>query len=132
MSKERQFIFEKKTYIDMWKVFDHKSFDDVKLELQSIEAQHEVYLKKGYRLEFSVSECGYDGGQELCINIFRPETDREMKKRIEHEEEMARKEAEKKAARKAKADERALKQLLASEEAERELYEKLKMKFESA
>ena len=127
MSKERQFIFLEKKYIDMWKFFDRKSLDDIKHKLQCSEAR----LEKGYRLEFAVSDCGYDGGEELYIDIFRPETDREMKKRIEHEEEKARKEAEKKAARKAKADERALKQLLASEEAERELYEKLKMKFES-
>lgn len=70
-----------KTYdLSMWSLFDGRSPEEVKAELDRITNDHISYIREGCTLRFDLST-GYDNDLELALIISRQETDKEYAKR---------------------------------------------------
>jgi len=122
MGKERLRVLDRRIYVDIWDLFYGRTIDDVKSKLDAI---HIVDYGRAEDAKFVVEYVGYEGVQEVTIEVYRDETDSEYNKRIA--KEAAEKERKRIASEKKK--EKARQALMESEAAERAEYERLKAKF---
>ena len=125
MSKEK--IFVKRLDVDLDVIFSNTDLPGMLEGAKQIYARFkETANKENLMVEFSTEWAGYDGGTEVVANLYRWETDKEYKDRID--EFNAKEEAKrlKKEAKKAKQ----LEKILADDAAEFALYEKLQKKFQ--
>ncbi len=126
MSKKR--VLDRRDHVDIVDLFDRRSLDDVILDLQSMLHRYEEEIfTHDKEVKFETEYYGYDGGLEVYVRVDRWETDTEDHRRRDKEE--AAKEKARKARETKKA--KALATALATEQEERELFEKLKKKFEA-
>ncbi len=126
MSKKR--VLDRRDHVDIVDLFDRRSLDDVILDLQSMLHRYEEEIfTHDKEVKFETEYYGYDGGLEVYVRVDRWETDTEYHRRRDKEE--AAKEKARKARETKKA--KALATALATEQEERELFEKLKKKFEA-
>ncbi len=126
MSKKR--VLDRRDHVDIVDLFDRRSLDDVIIDLQSMLHQYEEEIfTHDKEVKFETEYYGYDGGLEVYVRVDRWETDTEYHRRRDKEE--AAKEKARKARETKKA--KALATALATEQEERELFEKLKKKFEA-
>ena len=124
MSKEK--VFVTKESVDLDYLFSNTDLDQMMVGAQKLyDKYNRLAFDKGQFVEFETEWAGYDGGTEVVVCFYRWETDVEYQARID--EFNAKEEAKRlrKEAKKAKA----LAKVLADEQAERELFEKLKLKF---
>ena len=108
---KRQQVLDRSIPIDLSSLLDCCTVEQVRQNLD----EYQNCLTDGRTGQFEVEHYGYDGGVELKFNVFRDETDAELKKRRE----------KLRAERKRKRDE-----VAAQEERERKQYLKLKAKYE--
>ena len=108
---KRQQVLDRSIPIDLSSLLDGCTVEQVRRELD----EYQNCLTDGRTGQFEVEHYGYDGGVELKFNVFRDETDEELKKRR----------AKLRTERKKRRDERA-----AQEAREREQYLRLKAKYE--
>ena len=108
---KRQQVLDRSIPIDLSSLLDCCTVEQVRQNLD----EYQNCLTDGRTGQFKVEHYGYDGGVELKFNVFRDETDDELKKR----QEKLRTE------RKKRRDE-----IAAKEAREREQYLKLKAKYE--
>ena len=108
---KRQQVLDRSIPIDLSSLLDCCTVEQVRQNLD----EYQNCLTDGRTGQFEVAHYGYDGGVELKFNVFRDETDDELKKR---QEKNARE-------RRRRRDERA-----AQEAREREQYLRLKAKYE--
>lgn len=126
MSKKR--VLDRRDHLDIVDLFDRRSLDDVILDLQSMLHRYEEEIfTHDKEVKFETEYYGYDGGLEVYVRVDRWETDTEYHRRLA--KETAAKEKARQARETKKA--RALATALATEAEERELFEKLKKKFEA-
>ncbi len=126
MSKKR--VLDRRDHVDIVDLFDRRSLDDVIIDLQSMLHQYEEEIfTHDKEVKFETEYYGYDGGLEVYVRVDRWETDTEYHRRLA--KETAAKEKARQARETKKA--RALATALATEQEERELFEKLKKKFEA-
>ena len=108
---KRQQVLDRSIPIDLSSLLDCRTVEQVRQNLD----EYQNCLTHGRTGQFEVEHYGYDGGVELKFNVFRDETDEELKKRR----------AKLRTERKKRRDERA-----AQEAREREQYLRLKAKYE--
>ena len=108
---KRQQVLDRSIPIDLSSLLDCCTVEQVRQNLD----EYQNCLTDGRTGQFEVEHYGYDGGVELKFNVFRDETDDELKKRQE----------KLRAERKRKRDE-----VAAQEERERKQYLRLKAKYE--
>lgn len=126
MSKKR--VLDRRDHVDIVDLFDRRSLDDVIIDLQSMLHRYEEEIfTHDKEVKFETEYYGYDGGLEVYVRVDRWETDTEYHRRLA--KETAAKEKARRARETKKA--RALATALATEQEERELFEKLKQKFEA-
>lgn len=132
---EKKWLLDSRKDVSVDEIFDGRSFDEAIQCLRSIEAglaRRMAVPGIEYDVRFKTDHWGYDGGMDLCVEVYRRETDQEFAERLAEEAEKAAARKAKNERRKARADERARKQLLATEADERALLEQLKKKYESS
>lgn len=124
MSKEK--VFVRQSSIDLDELFFYKDLDGMMAGAKKIHDQfYKLAFSEGLMVEFVTEWAGYDGGTEVIAKLYRWETDKEYQERLALIAEQEEKKRLRKEAKKAKA----LAKVLADEQAERELFEKLKLKF---
>lgn len=117
MSKEKLRVFDYRDEISIDELFDGRTFDEVQLRLRELAAQYEErILSEDCEVKFDVSHYGYDGGKDLYVDVYRWETDKEYKARMDADKKKRQKRVDAKAAKEA---------------IERATYERLKKKFET-
>lgn len=122
----KQRVIDRTLDVSLWDLFDGEDFFDVRAKLDKLEAG--IQYGNGEEAKFRIEPYGYDGGVELCLDVFRDETDAEYEKRMEKDakaREKARALREKKLAM-------ARAVLMETEEAERAEFLRLKAKFEQS
>ncbi len=126
MSKKR--VFDRNDHVDIVDLFDGRSLDDVILDLQSMLHRYEEEIfTHDKEVKFETEYYGHDGGIEVYVRVDRWETDTEYHRRLAKETAAKEKARQARETKKAKA----LATALATEAEERELFEKLKKKFEA-
>lgn len=126
MSKKR--VLDRRDHVDIVDLFDRRSLDDVILDLQSMLHRYEEEIfTHDKEVKFETEYYGHDGGIEVYVRVDRWETDTEYHRRRNKEEAAKEKARQARETKKAKA----LATALATEAEERELFEKLKKKFEA-
>ncbi len=124
MSKEK--IFVRRESVDLDTMFSYKDLDGMMEGAQKIyDKYYKLAFTEGLMVQFTTEWAGYDGGEEVIAGFYRWETDKEYQDRIDAFNTQEEKKRLRKEAKKAKA----LAKVLADEQAERELFEKLKLKF---
>lgn len=117
MPKIKKLIVEdKRTECSIYDIFEKRSLQEAIKKLNEFDQDNTPFEEMDDKFKkFEVEYYGYDGGYTLYLVYYREETDNEYEKRMSQE-------------RKAKDLEKAGR--LAEEERERQLYERLKEKFE--
>ena len=108
---KRQQVLDRSIPIDLSSLLDCCTVDQVRQNLD----EYQNCLTDGRTGRFEVEHYGYDGGVELKFNVFRDETDDELKKRQEKNARERQRQRNEKAAKEAR---------------EREQYLRLKAKYE--
>lgn len=114
-------VITRSEYASIHDLFEGNSIDYVKMLLGLMKEN----IKTGETAKFRIDHYGYDGGIELYLDFYRPETDAEYEARVEKLE----KAAEKARLKREDNKEKARKALMKNEADERAEYERLKEKF---
>jgi hypothetical protein len=121
---EHKRVLERSELFDIDQLFNGKTPEQVIMELQSVQSEHERDIMLYDKLvEFEIVHPDYEI-TELYLRVYRWESDAELKKRQDAADQREAKSRERAANKQTKAEK------LAAEE--RALYEKLKQKYENS
>lgn len=122
----RNRVLVKSVSLDIYEIFERKTIEEIQQYTSSLKLEYENDIQqKDLYVNFSVNFCGYDGGYELNLNVYRWENDTEYESRIAAEE----KSRKAKEARKLKASQSKKSK---SDDDERKEYLRLKEKYENS